>query len=617
MRYFLVAITSKPLILTYSYEEKIDIGALVEVEIKSKIYKGYVLEEVEKPEFECKRVEKTTEFYLPRNYLEIAKFISTYYFCSIGEALGLFVPFMKEEGRRLKVEETKSEMFNSSSITLSPKQTEALNFIKSHRISLLFGDTGSGKTEIYMKYFEDLLKENKRAIFLMPEISLTPQMEERLKRFFGDSVAVWHSRLTKKRKNEILDGIYCGKTKIVAGPRSALFLPITDLGLIVVDEEHDDSYKAHNRPRYHARDLAVYFGKKLDIPVLLGSATPCASSWEKYPVFRLKGGFYASNKSFIFDRSTEPLSPIVVDGLKKVLEKKKQTIVFLPTRANFKYLICKECGEAVKCPYCSVGMSIHFDKNALKCHYCDYAQAIPKECPNCKSSSLQANRPGTAEVVQELREIFPHTNVAKFDRDEITTHNKLKKILKEFSKGQIDILVGTQMLSKGHDYPDVGLSVVLGIDYILNMADYRAREKAVSLLVQIAGRSGRKEKGEVIVQSLNEEFFKNYLDYEKFLKEEIKCRKDLYPPFKRLALLLFSDKKEETARKNMQDVLDKLKNFKEVEIIGSGPAPLERIANRYRYNILLRSTSAKDLIKAISAVKTPFCEVDMDPVNIV
>jgi len=618
MRYYLVAISSKPLTLTYFSKDKLTPGRMVEVEVKSKIYKGYILKEIKKPEFNCKEIKKVTNFYLPSSYLNIAKFISTYYFCSIGEALGLFVPFLMEEKKQNNFKLPTSNLkLETSNFQLSPPQQEALEFIKKNQISLLFGDTGSGKTEVYIEFLKEILKAGKRAIFLMPEISLTPQMEERLKKHFKESVAIWHSRLSKSKKNKILEDIYKGDIKIVAGPRSALFLPIKNLGAIVVDEEHDDSFKSQSSPRYNAKDLSVYFGKELNIKVILGSATPSLGSYKNYPTFRLRGSFFNGEKEFIWDESNFNLSFLILENIKNILDQKKQAIIFLPTRANFKYLICQECASAVKCPYCEVGMSLHFDKNALVCHYCNFAQPIPKECPNCGSIELRANRIGTTEVVKELKEHFPKAVIKKFDKDEITTQNKLEKIIKDFSQKKIDILVGTQMLSKGHDYPNVSLSVILGIDYILNIADFRARERAVSLFLQIAGRSGRKGKGKVIVQTKNRDFFKKYLDYERFLKDEFEFRKELYPPFKRLALIHFSHKNRDYAKKEMELTIKCLKKFNNIEIVGYGVAPIEKIASKYRYNILLRSDSPKALITAINSCKTPLAQVDMDPVNIV
>ena len=251
---------------------------------------------------------------------------------------------------------------SESSLKLSTKQTQALKFLKNHKVSLLFGDTGSGKTEIYMQYFCDMLQENKRSIFLMPEISLTPQMSQRLEQHFGESVVMWHSKLTPKQKKQALEKIYSGEAKIIAGPRSALFLPIKDLGLIVVDEEHDDSYKSSSRPRYNARDIAIYMGKLYDVPVVLGSATPSLSSYTKFPYIRLKGGYFSSKKEFIYEKSVENLTHLIYENLNDIVSSKEQAIVFLPTRANFKYLICGDCGHTYECEFCSVGMSIHQKK---------------------------------------------------------------------------------------------------------------------------------------------------------------------------------------------------------------------------------------------------------------
>jgi len=503
-----------------------------------------------------------------------------------------------------------------NSITLSNEQQTALDFLKLHKVSLLFGDTGSGKTEIYMKYFQEILACGKRVIFLMPEISLTPQMDKRLKEHFGSTVVMWHSKLTPKQKKQNLENIYNSKAKIIAGPRSALFLPIKNLGLIVVDEEHDESYKSGNRPRYNARDLAIYMGKICNIPVVLGSATPSLGSYVKFPHTRLKGGYFKADKTFIYEKNIQSLSPAIFNALADVIEAKEQAIVFLPTRANFKYLVCKDCGHTYKCVFCSVGMSIHQKSHALKCHYCNYTQAIPQICSKCKSTNLTSNRLGTAEAIKEISNEFPHAKLEQFDRDVITTQNKLKKALKRFNDKESDILVGTQMLAKGHDYHGVTLSVVLGIDNMLNMSDYRAREKALSSLIQVAGRSGRKKGAKVLVQSFNEEFFSAFVDnYEAFLQEEKLYREGLYPPYKKLCRVLFAHKNGAKAKDEMQKMYEMLSNMPNIEIVGHGKCAIERVANKYRFEILLRSDKSTDIIKAVSKCKTPLAEIDMDPVE--
>ena len=395
-------------------------------------------------------------------------------------------------------------------------------------------------------------------------------------------------------------------------------MPVLDPGLIIVDEEHDSSYKSNSRPRYNARDLAVYFGKVLGCKVVLGSATPSLTSYQKYPLFRLKGSFAGLKKEYIYEKNSDDLSENVINELSQILKDKKQAIVFLPTRANFKYISCFDCGEFVSCPFCSVGLSLHKDKNALVCHYCGYIQRIPKECPNCKSEHLGSFRMGTEEVREKLSSLFPKATIQKFDRDAIKNTRELNRVLKEFNEEKIDILVGTQMLSKGHDYKGIGLSVILGIDNVLAQNDFKARENALSLAVQISGRSGRAGVSKVILQTSNEEFFKRYMDdFELFLKDELRYRKDLYPPYKKLLRLLVSHKQDLKAKEIMQNILFCLQaNLeKEVEIVGSGEANIKKIASKYRYQILLRSTSSKALLKTISKCKQTHCEVDMDPIS--
>ena len=609
MHYYEIALLSSPLLLTYCSQEVVKEGDIVEVDVKGRLQKGVVLQEVAKPSFECKEIEATTPFFYSAWQLEVAKFIATYYVCSRGEALGLFTPFTTLQKPQWQ------ECRFTKHIELSPLQQEALHFLQEHSPALLFGQTGSGKTEVYIAFMQQLLQQQKRTILLMPEISLTPQMQKRLEAVFGDAVIIWHSKLTKKQKEKNLTKIYSGEAKIVAGPRSALFLPLQNLGAIIVDEEHDESYKSLSSPKINAKDVAIYIGKKLGISVVLGSATPSVSSYYKFESFYLPS-FYKTKKHFTFEAQSG-VSEKIVRAIEEVLGKKKQAIVFLPTRAHFKYLICQDCAQPVKCPYCDVGMSVHFEKKALVCHYCNFSEFIPQKCPNCASANLSAKRLGTSEVVNTLRNLFPKAVIEKFDKDVITSQKRLEDTIERFSKKQIDILVGTQMLSKGHDYADVALSVILDIDYVLAQADYRARERAVALMVQIAGRAGRKEDASVIVQTKNREFFERYLDYERFLQDELQLRKDYYPPFVKLAQLLFAHKNDRVAKSAMQEVVECLENFSEIEIVGYGKSAIEMIAGKHRYHILLRSKSAKKLLEAIYACKNGVCDVDIDPINFV
>jgi len=588
-----------------------------------------VLASCKEPSFETNKILEVSDAIYSYKQMALVKFIAAYYVCSLGDAFSLMMAFIhshaeygkeaiesEKEMQEPSCSHTIQENLPQSKIELSSKQTAALKFLQTHKVGLLFGDTGSGKTEIYMKYFEYIMAQSKRSIFLMPEISLTPQMGQRLEEHFGESVVMWHSKLTPKQKRVALEKIHSGEAKIIAGPRSALFLPIHDLGLIVVDEEHDDSYKSSSRPRYNARDIAIYMGKLYDVNVVLGSATPSLTSYVKFPHIRLKGGHFSSNKKFVYEQSIETLSPLIMSSLDKTLQAKEQSIVFLPTRANFKYLICQDCGHTYECAFCSVGLSIHQKSRAMKCHYCNFTQAIPQVCSECQSPNLTSARLGTAEAVKNISEELVNAKVEQFDRDVITTSAKLKKALKRFNDKETDILVGTQMLSKGHDYHGVTLAVVMGMDNMLNMGDYRAREKALSSLIQVSGRSGRKKDALVLVQSFNEAFFSAYLEkYEEFLESEKEYREGLYPPYKKLCRVLFSHKNGAKAQEEMRKMQDALMAFSDVEIVGFGKCGIERVANKYRFEILLRSDKSTSIIKAINSTKVTLAEVDMDPIE--
>ena len=443
---------------------------------------------------------------------------------------------------------------------LTPAQEQARKFAEANETSLIFGDTGSGKSEIYIALIAQALAAGKQALFLMPEISLTPQMTKRLQSYFGEQLGVWHSKISPKKKREILAKFNAGEIKLIAGARSALFLPFSDLGLIVVDEEHDDSYKSAAAPRLNARDAAIFVGKKLGIRVVLGSATPALSTYAKQPHFRLRGTYFSSAKRFIFDESETGLSPKILTEIGRSLEAGKQAVVFLPTRANYKYMVCENCGQIVRCPFCAVGMSYHADAAALKCHYCGFSTFYKASCENCGGEVMQARKIGTGELAAQLAARFPSARIAKFDRDEITTQRKLEALLNNFNAHKIDILVGTQMLSKGHDYHGVDLAVIMGIDEHLSYPDFRAREKTLALAMQVAGRAGRSGQGRVVIQTRQSGFFRDYIEnYDDFLRDEAEFREGLYPPYMRLLRVLISHKNEKVASEIMNVALELLR----------------------------------------------------------
>ena len=581
-----------------------------------------VLDEVEKPEgFETSAIINILDSYYDDTQIAIAKFISEYYFSSLGEAIALFMPRRfgnTEHKNECDVENVDDDVRCYRTYTLpilSSEQQKAYNQILKKDNSLLFGVTGSGKTEVFISLMIKTIEEGKQCIFLMPEISLTPQMQTRLENYFDKRVVMWHSKLTKRQKDKILEQIYAGEVDIVAGARSALFTPLEDVGLIVVDEEHDDSYKSMMKPRYHARDIAVYMGAKLKAKVVLASATPSLSSYHKYDVIKLKKPFIETQKNYYFVQGTT-----LTNGMIKKIDENfragEQSLLFVPTRGNFKYLYCTKCGETHTCPYCSVGMALHRYARHLKCHYCNFTERIVEVCSACGHTPLKSERMGTVEAKEMINSSIEDIVIEQFDRDSITTASKLKKALKRFESKESHLLLGTQMLSKGHDYANITLSIILGLDYILGLSDYRARERAMSLLIQIAGRSGRAKSANILIQTSNADFFKLYLsDYEAFLKDEMDFVRDFYPPFVSLARILISHVKDEKAGKITLDTVTKLKAFADLEIVGQGKAPVERIANKFRYHILIRCEKRMPLIKALHVINSPLIEIDMDPVE--
>uniref|UniRef100_UPI004048320D primosomal protein N' n=2 Tax=Aliarcobacter sp. TaxID=2321116 RepID=UPI004048320D len=614
MYYYELALLKSPLNnLTYQSENKLSLGSkvLVKIQQRKNLNEAVVIKEVPKPTFKCTDISEVSNEFYDEKMLQVAHFVSQYYVCSLGEALSVYHTFEKDIVKNL------DEVIFDSKIILSKEQEKAKRFLNEKKQALLFANTGAGKTEVYIKIIEEHLNQNKQAILLMPEISLTPQMQKRLEKVFDKSVAIWHSKITKKKKDEILKALQEGSIKLIAGARSALFLPYSNLGVIVVDEEHDESYKSDSKPRFHTKDLAIYMAKKFDIQLVLGSATVSASSFHKIPFFRLESTYHTTKKTYSFDDSDANLSVKITNKIANTINGGNQVIVFLPTRANFKYQICTTCGKSVECPYCSVSMSLHKNDLALKCHYCGYAQQIPDSCPSCHNGIIHNLRVGTAQIEEELKEIFPQKIVKRFDRDKIKTNNQLKTILNEFNKGEIDILVGTQMLSKGHDYHNVKLAVVLGIDSVLNMNSYKSREKALSLLIQISGRSGRKGEGEVIIQTKNEEFFNHYLNesnYQEFLESELEFRQELYPPFLKMAKITFAHTNGLKIKDEMTEYVNILKSNKDIEVVGFGQSPIFKMANKYRYEIILRSLNVKALLIALHSIQSPNASIDMDTI---
>lgn len=491
---------------------------------------------------------------------------------------------------------------------------------------LLYGVTGSGKTEVYLQLIEEVLNKGKSAIVLVPEISLTPQMINRfISRFGKEIISVLHSKLSVGERHDSWEKIENGEARIIIGARSAIFAPAKDLGIIIIDEEHDSSYKSEMSPRYNAKEVASQIAKYNNIPVLLGSATPDISTFYKTEIKEievLKLTKRANNSNMpnikIVDLRKELAngnrSMISMELYKKILENlknKKQTILFLNRRGFSTFIMCRDCGFVAKCPNCNISLTYHKKEEKLKCHYCGHEEKLINICPECGSKKIRHFGTGTQKLELEINKIFPKATTIRMDIDTVTKKNSHEEILRKFNEDGIDILIGTQMIVKGHHFPNVTLVGVVSADGSLNIDDYRASERTFDLLVQVAGRAGRENmQGNVIIQTYNPENYSieyaKKQNYEDFYNIEIKLRRQLrYPPFCDIIMLGISGEQE----KNVCDISNKLydklesqikQNAIQANILKPLPAPIDKIKNRFRWRIIIKTNLNDKLIDIIN-----------------
>ncbi len=497
---------------------------------------------------------------------------------------------------------------------------------------LLFGVTGSGKTEVYLRAVEETLARGKGALILVPEISLTPQLFTRFRQRIRGEVALLHSAMTRRERYEQWRLVASGRVRVVIGARSALFAPVKNLGLIVVDEEHDPSYKQSEGFRYNARDLALVKGRLEGATVILGSATPSIESFHN----AIKGKLSLLDLPKRVD--DRPLPPVQVvdmkgqrgvlsgplkDALKENFSRGGQAILFLNRRGFAPFLICRECGTPLRCRHCSVTLTYHASSESLRCHYCGYSLKAPQLCPNCGGRRLVGLGFGTERVAAEVSQLLPTARVVRMDSDTVSTRRDYERILRGLAEGEIDVLVGTQMVVKGHDFPRITLVGVVSADTALNLPDFRSAERTFQILDQAAGRAGRGEgEGRVVVQTLNPGHYAITTaarhDYRAFYRKEIAFRKELsYPPFCRLILVRLVGGNRETV-KEASEVLARDLEGSDFEVLGPAPAPLEQIRGRWRWHLLLKGTKytpMREALRGLPSFKKVKVEVDVDPLS--
>ena len=592
---------------------------------------------------------------------ELCRWISEYYVSPIGEVLkgalppGITQKHLERGGKASDKQVAAGFSMRSGGHRPPPQLTQDQSFAFGQICSgrgfhpvLLHGVTGSGKTEIYMRAAEHFLAEGKTSLILVPEIGLTPQLTDRFAERFPGKTALLHSSLTKRQRIDEWLRVYAGETPIVVGTRSAVFAPLTNLGLVVVDEEHETSYKQEDIPRYHARDTAVMRAKLAKAAAVLGSATPSMESFrnaesKKYArislssrvedrslpnveIVNMREEYAAVGKQVVFSRR-------LLEAAAARLERREQMMILLNRRGYAAFLLCRHCGFTFQCTACSVALTYHRTMDKLLCHYCGMARRPPARCPECDSEYIYYVGEGTERLEADLRQLFPGSRVGRVDRDTMRHVRDYDRVLGGFRNGEIDILVGTQMIAKGHDFPRVTLVGVVGADAPLALPDFRAAERTFQLLTQVAGRSGRGDQpGEVVIQSYFPDHYTFQLAvtqrFEDFYARESRYRRAMfYPPFTALAGIMVADRDPARAAGLAREVGEFLDSIRSnaIRILGPAPAPLERIKHVHRHQLLIKSSSRAALHHMLERLQAYIEEkkvgatrviIDVDPVSL-
>ena len=649
---------------TYSYiplenqkpENIPQIGKRAEVRFGNKKMTGFITKIYDSFPSHCavplekiKQVSKIvdSEPLITQELLETAIWVSKYYLCTIGEAVNSILPSARRESSEQSFS-FDSEISAGIKQNLSEEQKKAVNDILAHAeknessFHYLYGPTGSGKTEVFLQTAEQILKKNKGVIYLVPEISLTQQVVDSVINRFGPQVAVLHSSLTQSQKLTQWKKILHREARIVIGARSAIFAPVPDLGMIIIDEEHDSSYKSGNTPRYHARQTAMYRASKLKIPLIMGSATPSVEAWHlmncgkllKHTLSkRLAGGEKPSIKCINLNQSVMQgcISEELKNEIETTLKEKKQAILFLNRRGFTHFFRCSTCGFEMKCKNCSVSMTFHKSENRLRCHYCGWHILPPSSCPKCGSLDIGYSGFGTEFIEAETAQKFPNARIVRVDTDSVSKKGELQNKIDAFKKGEFDIMLGTQMVAKGLNFPNLKTVGIILADTALHLPDFRATERTFSLITQVAGRAGRFfPDGKVFVQTYNPEnqaiSFACSANTEGFYDFEINQRKLLsFPPFSRLIRLVFRSSNQIKAQMTSEDAANLIENLKipGVEILGPSECPLSKISQNYRFQLILRGEKIVPLQNAVRKLlfdyrhpQEVYIECDVDPVSL-
>ncbi len=623
------------------------LGRRVSVPFGRREATGFVVGESEAcslPPAQIKRVSKTLdeEPLFDEGTIELARWLAGMYFCSQGEALAAMLPSARREPRSAAAIEVEEFEIEDSPLALSGEQASALERITRDKSGLqyLYGLTGTGKTEVFLQAAEATLAEGRSVIYLVPEIALTGQVVAAARRRFGERCAILHSRLTSSKRLAEWRRILRGEATVAVGARSAVFAPLRRLGLIVIDEEHEATYKSGSSPRYHARQVAMRRGAVEGARVVMGSATPSVEAWSlmasgsvgRLPLTkRLAGG--APPEVEIVDMRLEggPISRKLAESVRASHAEGRQSILFLNRRGFSYFFRCGSCGGELRCPNCSVALTFHKDRDALVCHYCGYRAAPPSACPECGSLDVGWSGFGTERVEEEAARLFPDMRLRRLDADSTSKVGELESALDDFREGRVDILLGTQMVAKGLNFPRVKTVGVVLADTSLNLPDFRAAERTFALVVQVAGRAGRfTPDGRVILQTYRPDSPVMRLaaacDAEAFYRLELDARRELgFPPFARLVRVVFRSKEKGRAAAAARGFaeLARIRLPAGAELLGPAECPLGMVAGAARWQVIARASELGELHRAMGSALADFkppasvrLEADVDPVSL-
>lgn len=645
---YLQVLFSLPVHHSFTYllpeEETVEVGCRVKAPLGKRNLTGFVVEVNDKKppgNYECKPVEKIVdrEPIFGEAELDLAAWMANMYFCSKGEALSAMLPGGVRKSR-LPVEPFDYE--KPEKVVLSREQEDGVRWILEGKTGLfyLFGVTGSGKTEVYLTVAEKLIEEGKDVIYLVPEIALSHQIMREVQSRFGDRAALLHSGLTGSQRMEEWKRIRGGEAKLVVGARSAVFAPVRNLGLIVIDEEHEGTYKSGSTPRYHARQVAMYRSSKARAALVMGSATPSVEAYHLMTAGRIKridltrrlaGGTLPELSIVDLNREEKGISGRLAEEISAALARKRQVILFLNRRGFSYFFHCRTCGFEMKCSRCSVSLTYHKKHGRMICHYCGYSTQPVEVCPSCGSLDVGYSGFGTEKVEEDVARLFPKARVGRVDTDSVRPRGTLAKLLKDFAEGELDILLGTQMVAKGLNFPRVDLVGLILADTGLSLPDFRAAERTFQLITQVSGRAGRFDSGgKVVIQTFRPQnpaiLRSKEGDTEGFIKNEIENRQMLgFPPFSRLFRFVFRGKKKEKVFEFSQKAASALSRYgpSDDEILGPAECPLAVISGNHRVQLILKTCSFGSAHRKVGRVMKElnppagiYIELDVDPVSL-